>query len=188
LAPVEELTAVGYACDRELALGDQPSEQGPQRGRAQLVPDDPQVLFVSHVELGDANPTGRRLDRERLLLGGEVVDIRVENAHELFPIVAAMWSKADTSRDARGAIGHNSNSDARPRVIRIRQRSRDDCAEDLGFASWPKSAEGWVDRRGQPGSVGESACCVPARLRAVSIGRTSAEGGPQEPPPTGLAV
>ncbi len=46
------------------------------------------MLLVAGVELGDAAPARRTLYRDRLLLGGELLDARVENARELLPLVA----------------------------------------------------------------------------------------------------
>ena len=81
------MTAVRHAFDFELALCDQSIEQCTQRGRPQLIPEDPKVLLVPSVELGDADSPRRTLDRERLLISGEVVDAGVENAGELCPLV-----------------------------------------------------------------------------------------------------
>jgi hypothetical protein len=96
--PVEEATAVRHACDFELALCDESIEQCPQRGRAQLIPENPQVLLVPTVELGDADPARRTFDRERLLIGGEIVDTGVEHARELFPLVG--WNVVEGGYEA----------------------------------------------------------------------------------------
>ena len=84
---VEEMTAVRHSFHFELTLCHQSIQQCPQRGRAQLIPEDAKVVLVPSVELGDANSPRRTLDGERLLISGEAVDAGVENARELFPLV-----------------------------------------------------------------------------------------------------
>ena len=43
-------------------------------------------MLVPSVELGDANPARRTLDREGLLISGKRVDAGVEDARELLPV------------------------------------------------------------------------------------------------------
>ena len=74
------MTAVRDSCYLELALCDQSPEQGPQRGRAKLVPQDPHVVLIPSIELAVANPADGTLHGERLLLAGEVVDASIQNA------------------------------------------------------------------------------------------------------------
>jgi hypothetical protein len=71
----------------KLALRDQSIEQGTQRGRPELVPEDPHVALIASVEPTGANPAHRTLHRERLLLIGEVVDAIVQHLPQLFPLV-----------------------------------------------------------------------------------------------------
>jgi hypothetical protein len=85
---VKQVTAVRDPCDLELALRDQSLEQRPQRGRAELVPEDPQVVLIASIELAVANPAHRTLHREGLLLAGEVIDASVQNARKLFPLLS----------------------------------------------------------------------------------------------------
>jgi hypothetical protein len=96
--PVEEVTAVRHACDFQFALCDQSIEHCPQRGRAELVPEDPHVVLIPRVELAGAKPTQRTLYRERLLSIGEVVDASVENARKLFPFVS--WNLVEGAHEA----------------------------------------------------------------------------------------
>jgi hypothetical protein len=86
-APVKELAALRHARDFELAPGNESIEQYPQRGGAQLVPEDAHVLVIRRVEVGDANPSSRPLHRERPLFSAEVVDGGVEHIRELRPNV-----------------------------------------------------------------------------------------------------
>jgi hypothetical protein len=85
--PVEQLTALRDACDFEFTLGDESIEQPPQRGGAQLVPKDSQVVLLASIDLADADPPRRALDRERPLLRGKVIDGGVEHPGKLRPVV-----------------------------------------------------------------------------------------------------
>jgi hypothetical protein len=76
----------------ELTLRDQSIEQCAQRGRAELVPEDPHVGLIASVELAGANPPQRTFHRDRLLVVGKMVDAGVQNARELFPLVS--WNVA----------------------------------------------------------------------------------------------
>jgi hypothetical protein len=95
---VEQVAAVGDARHFELALRDQSIEQPAQRRRPELVPNDPRVGLVASVELAGADPAHRTFHRDRLLLIGKVIDASVQNARELFPLVA--WNLAKRAHEA----------------------------------------------------------------------------------------
>ena len=89
---MEQVAAVRDPCYFELALRHQSIEQRTQRGRPELVPEDPHVALIASVELAGANPPQRTCHRDRLLLVGKVVDAGVQSARELFPLVS--WNVA----------------------------------------------------------------------------------------------
>ncbi len=105
-APVEELTAVAHTRDLEFAPRDQSIERRLKRGRTQLVPEHLEVLRIASVELRDAGPARRTVDRERLLLRGESVDAAVQDACELFPVVG--WNVVE-GRQATVTLGAGSD-------------------------------------------------------------------------------
>src|SRR5215207_10016377 len=84
---MEQVATRRDPCYLELALRDQSIEQRTQRGRPELVPEDPHVALIASVEPAGANPTHRTLHRERPLPVGEVVDASVQNLRQLFPHV-----------------------------------------------------------------------------------------------------
>jgi hypothetical protein len=92
------MPAVRDPCDFELALRDQSIEQCPQCGRAELVPEDAHVVLIPSVEVAGAGPTHRTLNRERLLLTGEVVDASVQDPRKPFPLVS--WDVVEGRHEA----------------------------------------------------------------------------------------
>jgi hypothetical protein len=104
---MEQVTAVRDPCYFELALRDQSIEQRTQRGRPELVPEDPHLALIASVEPAGANPAHRTLHRERLLRIGELVDARVQNLRQLFPLVCR-----NVAEGCHEAITVRSGSDA----------------------------------------------------------------------------
>jgi hypothetical protein len=94
---VEQVAAVRDPRHFELARRDQSIEEPAQRRRPELVPDDPHVGLIASVELAGADPTHRTFHRDRLLLIGKVIDASVQNARELFPLVA--WNLAKRAHE-----------------------------------------------------------------------------------------
>jgi hypothetical protein len=92
------VTTVRHARNFQLALRNQSIEQCPQRGRAEFVPDDPHVSLVPGVELVGADPTYRTLNRERLLITGEVVYASVQDHRQLFPLMS--WNVVERGHEA----------------------------------------------------------------------------------------
>ena len=114
---MEQVTTVRDPCYFELALRDQSIEQRTQRGRPELVPEDPHVALIAGVEPAGANPAHRTLHRDRLLLVGEVVDASVQNLRQLFPLVCrnvaegcheaiTVRSRSDTTCRSDGMARH----------------------------------------------------------------------------------
>ena len=95
---MEQVTAVRDSRDFELALRDESIEHHAERGRAELVPEDPHVLVVPRVERAGADPTRRPLRRKQPLPTGEVVDTGVQNVRELFPLVS--WNVVERRHEA----------------------------------------------------------------------------------------
>lgn len=114
---MEQVATRRDPCYFELALRDQSIEQRTQRGRPELVPEDPHVALIASVEPAGANPTHRTLHRERLPLIGEVVDASVQNLRQLFPLVCrnvaegcheaiTVGAGSDTTRRSDGTAQH----------------------------------------------------------------------------------
>jgi hypothetical protein len=76
---MEQVATFRDPCYFKLALRDQSIEQRTQRGRPELVPEDPHMALIASVEPAGANPTHRTLHREDLALIGEVVDASVQH-------------------------------------------------------------------------------------------------------------